>query len=221
MSFTEFSLYISNFSLYILIAGTVCGLLFYKRLDPVCNGLFYYVALMLAVDRSFYLLGAYTGNNHAMVPIYALLELGFFTWFYNYCLLKKQSIPLVVLGLVGVVYICWEFIQDFVLTTQQVKQFQPYGKVVDNFAIIIFALSYLYIKISSFEETHRGHFWLNIIILVFFTFNTIIFLPFNFLVNEETGLKFYFWTINRITLLLFYIYLAVTILKHSLRNSRK
>ncbi|WP_188620695.1 hypothetical protein [Flavobacterium suaedae] len=117
----------------------------------------------------------------------------------------------------AILYIAYEFIYYAFFDTN-VKSFQPYAKVADNFVIILLALSFLQEKIDDFKEQKWDNFRLNIVILVFFTFNTLIFLPINFIVNENSGVKFYFWAGNSILLLLFYSYLIGKIWKNGKQN---
>ncbi|WP_237421185.1 hypothetical protein [Flavobacterium sp. Sd200] len=108
----------------------------------------------------------------------------------------------------------------FVFNTLDVKQFQPYAKVADNFIVILMALSFYYQKINSFNELRWGYFRLNTVILIYFTFNIMVFLPFNFMINESSGIKFYFWTANMVFILLFYGYLVSLIWKNGIKQGK-
>ena len=118
---------------------------------------------------------------------------------------------------ISVLYIIYELIYYTFFNTN-VKSFQPYAKVADNFVIILLSLSFLQEKISDFKERQWNNFSFNIVVLVFFTLNTLIFLPINFLVNEGSGIKFYFWIGNSVLLLLFYSYLIGKIWNNGRKN---
>ena len=171
------------------------------------------MVLMLGIDLASRFLGG-SGNNLIILPLFSLIELAFFVFFYNKYLLNKANKILAGIGVAGALFIVAEILQYFVFNTLNVKQFQPYAKVADNFIVIIMALVFFYQKMNSYSETKWDNFKLNIAILIFFTFNTIIFLPFNFLINESSGVKHYFWIGNLVMLLLFYIYLTSLIWKN-------
>ncbi|MXN91087.1 hypothetical protein GR160_07575 [Flavobacterium sp. Sd200] len=174
---------------------------------------------MLGVDISSRILGR-SGNNLVILPVFSLIELVFFAYFYNKHLLAKPNKVLLGLGIVGSVYIITEMLLYFVFNTLDVKQFQPYAKVADNFIVILMALSFYYQKINSFNELRWGYFRLNTVILIYFTFNIMVFLPFNFMINESSGIKFYFWTANMVFILLFYGYLVSLIWKNGIKQGK-
>lgn len=171
---------------------------------------------MLAVDLFSRLLGYY-GNNLIVLIIYSLIEVIAVTFFYYQFLFKKRHNLLLVLCLLAIIYIVYEIVYYTFFNTS-IKSFQPYAKVVDNFTVILLALIFLQEKIIDFKEQKWDNFRFNIVVLVFFTLNTLIFLPINFLVNESSGIKFYFWAGNSTLLLLFYSYLIGKIWKNGKQN---
>lgn len=211
MGVKEFSILLTDLSRYTDIAGLMVGIYFYKKLSPLHRGLLLYLFLMFFTERlSVYIL-KFIPSNHVVLPIYAFLELAFFTWFYNFRLFSKPKVPLLLLGAAAGLYISWELIFDFILNVRDIRTFQPYCKVVDNFVIIIFSLSYLHKKMSRYDETRFNNFWLNLTVLVFYTFTLVIFLPFNFLVNASSDVIFYFWAFNVVLIILFYSFISVRI----------
>lgn len=198
-----------------LIIGIVVGIVLYNRLDKLHKSITAYLILMLCVDLLSRNIKYVLGNNLIILPLYSLIELGFFVYFYNKYLFTKSNKFLIGVGIAGGIYIIAEIFLYFVFNTLDVKQFQPYCKVIDNFIIIIMALLFFKQKISNFKELGWGNFRLNIVLLIFFTLNTIIFLPFNFLINGNSEVKFYFWMFHSVTIFLFYIFLIVEIWKNS------
>ncbi|MXN91088.1 hypothetical protein GR160_07580 [Flavobacterium sp. Sd200] len=162
---------------------------------------------MLLVELSGRLLGEIYNNNLIVLPLFSLIEMIFFLYFYNKFLFIKPNKLIMVAGILAILFIVGETLQYFVFNTLDTKQYQPYAKVIDNFVIIIMALYFFYQKINNFNETRWGNFRLNTAILIVFTFNSLVFLPFNFLINESSGIRFYFWTGNLLLLVFFYIYL--------------
>lgn len=211
MGIKEFSILLTALSRYADIAGLMVGIYFFKKLSPLYRGLLFYLFLMFFTERLAVYIVKFIPSNHVVLPIYSFLELAFFTWFYNFRVFKKPKALLLLLGIAGGLYISWELVFDFILNVRDVRTFQPYCKVVDNFVIIIFALSYLHKKMSRYDETRFNNFWLNLAVLVFFTFTLVIFLPFNFLVNASSNVIFYFWTFNIVLVTLFYGFIGVRI----------
>ena len=221
MTFSEVSLALASLPRIILIASLITGLFLYKKLDNLHKSILVYLFLMFSVDIVCRIIEKYNHTNIIMLPIFSLVELLYFMHLYNRYLLKKPSKILIGLGSIGIIYICVEFLQYFVFNTLNIKQFQPYSKIVDNFIIIVMALVFYYQKINSFNETKWSNFKLNTAILIYFTINAIVFLPFNFIINENIGVRFYIWTINVIIILLFYSYLTFLVWKNGRRAIAK
>ncbi|KGO86942.1 hypothetical protein Q765_08230 [Flavobacterium rivuli WB 3.3-2 = DSM 21788] len=217
MTFSKFASYLGYVSSIALVIGLVIGFLFYKKLDRLHKRILIYMALMLAVDIACRILQYYKHPNMIVLPIFSFAELLFFVYIYNSYLLKKESKIIIGLGLLALVYIIAEFLQYFVFNTLNLKQFQPYCKITDNFVIIIMALAFYYQKMNSFNETKWNNFRLNTAILIYFTINTIIYIPFNFIINENIGVRFYIWMVNIVIILLFYSYLSILIWKNGRR----
>lgn len=221
MSFIQLAQILSQLAPVVLIGAFFLGCFYRKFIDGLHKSLVIYLSLMLFMELIGRVLEYVLGNNIILLPVFSLTEMLFFIYFYNKYLLSKPSKILIWLGICGVLYIVIEALQYFVLNTLDIKQFQPYAKVVDNFVVIIMALYFFYQKMNNFKETKWGNFKLNIAIFIFFTSNTMIFLPFNFLVNESSGVKFYFWIVNVALLLLFYIYLTSLVYKNGTLNKNR
>ena len=201
----------------ILLISLFIGLFNIKRLDKLHKAILLYLMVMLLIDIISKVLKLY-GNNHIVLLIYSLVELLLITFFYYKYMLINKSKLLLTLSLVGACYIFYEIV-NYIVSETNVKSFQPYSKVVDNFIIILLAFSYFLESINKTKNNHWKYFKLNAVILIFFTLNTIIFLPFNFLINESTGVKFYFWSANILMISIFYIYLTFLIIQNSKRIS--
>lgn len=215
MAFFEFARILAKISPVLLSSGIILTIRYYKKLDVFHKGIFFYLVLMLLVD----FLSRYFGyistksNNLIILIVYSLVEVVAISYFYSKFLLKKMHKLLILACFISVLYIVYELIYYTFFNTS-IKSFQPYAKVADNFVVILLALSFLQEKISDFKERQWNNFSFNIVILAFFTFNTIIFLPINFIVNENSGVKFYFWAGNSVLLLLFYGYLIAKVWKN-------
>ncbi|MEL1245418.1 hypothetical protein AAEO56_14180 [Flavobacterium sp. DGU11] len=213
MKFSDFSTFFSFLSPAVLTAGVIIGWVYKKSLDKIHKSLTFYLLLMLCLDLSARILGK-LGNNFIILLVYSLIDLCFFLYLYNKLLLKKYNKIFLITGVIGIAYIVGEIFYFFILNKLDAKQFQPYSKVVDNFIVVLMALAFYLERISNFKESHWNNFVLNTVLLVFFTITLIVFLPFNFLVNEKTGLKFYFFHINIVMIIALYMYLTYSVWKN-------
>jgi len=210
MSFYEILKLSTLISPLILFIGVGIGIYFYKRLDVIHKSIIYFLFIMLSIDMTGRAIESY-GNNLIVLLVYSLIEMLLFTFFYYKFLFKAQHRLIIILSAFALFYIIWEII---ILKEIEAKQFQSYAKVADNFVIITLALAYFHEKINIYKESKWDNFQLNAVILVFFSINMIFFLPINFLINESSGLKFYFWLGNLIITVLFYAYLTHSIWKN-------
>lgn len=209
MSFSEIVQLMGFMSPAILLVGLCIGFYYFKSLDRIHKAIMWYLLILLIVDITSRIF-AYSGNNLFVLLVYSLIEVVAFVYFYYKYIFKARHRLVLGLSIIGIFYIIWE-IAAFEM---DVKQFQTYSKVVDDFIIITLALSFFHEKINIFKESKWDNFKLNAVILVFFTLNMIFFLPFNFLVNERTGLKFYFWLGNLTITLSFYLFLIYFLWKN-------
>lgn len=212
MTFYEFVKSLNFLSPGISLVGFFIGIYYYRSLDSIHKNISWYLFGMFLVDIASRIMGA-TGNNVIVLLVYSLLEMTFFVYFYFKYFFKAKHRLVIGLYLVAVLYILWEIV---LFEATAIKGLQSYTKVVDDFIIIILTLSFFHEKINIFKESKWDNFRLNAVLLVFFSVNLIFFLPFNFLLFESTGLKFYFWLGILLITLLFYSYLT-----HSIwRNGR-
>jgi hypothetical protein len=213
MTIFDFANLLADCQLIILVGGLLIGIYCYKKNDIVTRYLWGYLILMLGAEVLSYILGfVFKVSNHIVMPIYSLVELVFFYCFYKRFLFKKLPGYLMICFFAALFYILFEIFYNFIYTYVSIKNYQPYAKVADNFFIILMSFGFLYEKMNNYDESKWDYFRLNIMILSFFTLNTIIFLPFNFLVNETTGLKFYFWMANLVLLFTQYGYIIFEII---------
>lgn len=210
MTINEIMELLTILSPLIAIVGFGIGLYYYNCIDNINKSIMFYLLLMLAVDLASRIIGIY-GNNLLILLVYSFLELILFTFFYYKFLFKLKHRIIITLSVIALLYIVWEIL---ILKQIAAMKFQSYAKVVDDFMIIIMALAFFHEKINIFRETKWDYFPLNAVIIVFFSVNLIFFLPINFLINETSGLKHYFWLGNLIITLLFYSYLTHSIWKN-------
>lgn len=218
MDFYDIFKYITFFPTLILTVGIILGINFFTYLDTIHKCIFWYLVVMLIVDIGSWIYGRFISNNNLIILLlYSITEMLLFMWFYYQYLYRARHRLILILGLIAVLYILWEIIN---YDQTNVIQFQSYAKVVDDFVIMMLALTFFHEKINMFKDSKWSHFKLNIVILLFFSVNLIFFLPLNFLINESSMLKFYFWQTILLITIAFYLYLTYSIW-HNARSRKK
>jgi len=216
MTYIEFLMAMTWLSPIILSVGVLVGFLSFRSLNIVTKGITIYLTVMLLVDLTGRIVGELFNNNLFILPLYSLVELVLFVYFYNKYFLNKKYRILFAMNILAMIYIIWDIV-TFSFTSAQT--FQSYAKVFDNFGIILLALTYCYEKLDQPNVAKWKNFRLNIVIAVFFTINLIFFLPYNFIINDNAGIQFYFWFGIAITTIMFYIYLTTLVIQDSRKNS--
>lgn len=197
---------------FVVVVAVLIAVVCIPRTNSFHKYLITYLCLTGGMEIFGYILGyVIKTSNHIIVPLSALVDLCFFSALYRRFLLKQKNLWVTLLSAMGILYILFEIFYNFIYQTVSAKDFQPYAKPVTNSIIVILTLTFLYEKMSSYTESKLANFTFNNTVLVYFTLSTIFFLPFNFLVNESSGIKFYFWSANIALILFFYVYLAVKI----------
>lgn len=208
MTFYDFVKLLALFSPVMLLIGVMIGVYKFKYLDIYHRGITIYFVMLLVIDIASRFL--HTGNNLFILLIYSLLELIIFIYFYYKYVYKRHHILLLVMSFLSITYLIYEI----VIFEFETKKFQTYSKVVDNFTIVMLILTFFHERINLFKDSKWDNFRLNVVLLVFFSINLVFFLPYNFLINESTDLKFYFWLGIVISTVAFYSYLTHSIWKN-------
>jgi hypothetical protein len=201
---------------YVLIGSVVIALASLIKSNSFYRMLAVYLCLMGAIEFTGYFLGyVLKVSNHIIVLLSALADLVFFLCLYKKFLFKRKNTVITIVAFLGILYVLAEIYLNFIYERVSIQEFQPYAKPVSNIIIIVLSLTFLYEKMSSYTDARLGNFAFNNVVLIYFTLNTLIYLPFNFLVNENSGVKFYFWGANIILILLFYVYLTTQICRNT------
>ena len=193
----------------VLLIGIATGTLLYSLLDPIHRVLLVYCVTALLTDLTSRVFGELYNNNLFLIPLFGLAELGLFAVLYYKYLLGSQSKVLLLCLLSGLGFIAFETIAVYALDP---GSFQSYSRVVDPFFIVLLSVLY-FRKLGQEEIIHTELLQLNTVILLFFSLNLIFFLPVNFLINEHSPLKFWFWLANLVLTLCFYSFLIRSIWK--------
>jgi hypothetical protein len=174
-----------------LVLILLISIFFYRKNDGLRKFIIFYLVLMTCTDLVCTYVGRTYGSNQIILPIYCFVELSFFFYLFVKYMFKQPHSFVSIFGCIGLVYIVFEFFYNFIYHQVSTQDYQPYAKVVDNFIIIVFSLTYLLEKISAFSDSRLENFSLNMGLLINFTLSTIFFLPFNFMLNEKSEIKFY------------------------------
>ncbi|TRW27272.1 hypothetical protein FMM05_01135 [Flavobacterium zepuense] len=188
----------------LLFVGIAAGAYRFKSLKKQYRFLLLYLGICFLTDISSRIFGEIYNNNLVFIVIFSLLELLFFTVFYQVCLFKKKDMPSIILTIAATLYISWEV---YILANATPKEFQSYAKVICSFIIIMMSITLFFEKIDS-EQQDNSILKLNSAFVIYFSLNLILFLPINFLINVASMVKYYFWFANFLLTLLFYAFLS-------------
>jgi hypothetical protein len=197
--------YLTLLSPVMLLTGLVSGIRYFRSLSKPHKVVVWYLFLALVTDlmTRFYVFS--NDNNLVFILIFSLLELLLFAVLYFLLFSGKRNPVLLFLVPAGIVYIVWELLsQQFVAT----EQFQSYAKVVDTFLVLTLSVSYFFERLRKTKDEVWRFFRLNAIVLVFFAFHLIFFLPLNFLIREDSNIQFALWLVNLAVTVTFYVFLT-------------
>jgi hypothetical protein len=219
MEVLEIAEYISLATPYILLCCIIIVIIQYNKIQSNFKVLFYYLVLSLMANLVMELFGYYFNNNLILIPLFGLFELALFTVLYTrYMNLGKLGISVLTIGLLGCGYIIYECLT---VNIYDLGEFQSYARAISAFIIVVFSMIYFFDKLSKGTELSDSALKLNTIILVFFSLNLIFLLPMNFLIGKNSyDLKFYFWLAYMSIILLFYIFITISIWKNGKTQGR-
>jgi hypothetical protein len=90
-------------------------------------------------------------------------------------------------------------------------KFYSYSRAIDAILIVVFSIVHFFDQLGEDSKEARLEFMLTAGFLIYFSLNIIFLLPFNFLINWKSELKFYFWFAFSLSILIFYFYLIALI----------
>lgn len=203
--------YITFSTPLVLLIGIFVGLSCFRRLKPGGRLVFYYLAICLLID----LLSRYFGivshlkNNAFLLPIFAFLELLVFSILYYKHIFRSKSKFLLLFIVIMHLIVLLDVASLSKLLYQ--KSIFSFGKVIADVSILFFCMVYYWKlsmgQISIILEYTR----LNAAIFIYYSINLIIFLSLNFLVNNRLSIVTFFWTINIVSAVSFYLFLTYLI----------
>ncbi len=195
----------------ILLLGVILGLVYFSRLERVYRLLLLFLVMSLVIDITSRLVGRFYQNNLILIPIYGLFELLILSRVYiKYLKIVKNSAWYFVIGAL-VVYNIYEIINLF---NVEPKDFNSHSRVFDSLALVVMSIVFYIKQIVDDIPARPGFLFLNTVIFAFHSLNLILYLPINFLINENSDVKFHFWYASLVITLVFYSSIIRMIWKH-------
>lgn len=215
----SFSQLLSLFTMIIplvLVIGIVAGVYYYRFLLLKYRYLLAYLGICLLIDILSRLVGKWLENNLVLLIVFSLLELLFFYLFFRVCYFRRKVLKHTVLVVAAGLYMITEI---FLLNKIAVTAFQSYAKTLSSFLILVMVIDYLFDALRR-----RGNVAESVseqaAFIIYFSINLIFFLPINFLINVSSEMKFYFWCVNLVVTILFYLFLVREIWKNGLKQKQ-
>lgn len=144
-------------------------------------------------------MGEFYGNNLILIPVFGVLELGWFSWIYFSLTGRKICFLIPIPTLICLIY------ELMTVDFNNVENLQSYTRFLSTLSLNILALFYCYLLLkNNWKRFSSPFFLLNASVLVYASFNCFYYLPINLLINWGSQMKFWFWLINIIVTLIFY-----------------
>ena len=198
----------------ILLLGSIIGIYYYKVIQKYYKVIVWYFVVSFIVD----LLHRAVVYSHLMsynlflIPLFGIIELFLFDKIYTKVLLAKKRILGQVIRYIIFLVLLAEF---FYTLTKTPESYYSFGKIAVNLYVIIASILYFH-KIFS-EATflkNETPILFNSGVLSYFTFNLLINVSINFLINEELQIVFAFWVANGFITVVFYAFNTYLIWKN-------
>ncbi len=207
-----------NFSTYLspvfLMLGIGIGIYFFKGIDIVHKVIVIYLASMLSIDMLARVFGEVYGNNLIFIPILGFVELLLFSVFYYFSgLHERGAAKFFLFGIIALSFLfsAWEIYKVYGIP---IEEFESYSKAISTFVVVLLSIGYFIENIRKGKTISGREFLLHSGILMYFSLELILFLPIDFLINDDSGLKYYFWFANLIFTLAFYNFLILSVWKN-------
>jgi hypothetical protein len=187
------------------LMGIFMGIRNYSKLNPPDVLLIVYLIFVLVIDIivRYMVLVLKFENNLFLIPVYALGEFLIIAVLYLIFLLRiKNHIVVIILSGVSALIL---FDLFYLSRLTDTANFQSIAKIIANLSIIVICIFYSWKGILNTGIRSLEFVGINPYIIGYFSINLIIFLSINFLINEALGIVTYFWILNLVVNVLFYI----------------
>lgn len=196
-----------------LALGITIGLYNYSILKTSSKNLFYYLLVSLITDVLSRIVGEIQDNNLVFYIIFSIFDLLFFYFFFQKYLFKKENIKWKIIVAISTLYLTLEL---YFLSEVNPSQFQTYSKSLSSLVILLMTFDYLLIKLKD-KSLNNSIIKFSSVFIIYQGLNLILLLPFNYLINVPSPVKFYFWLFHLIITLIFYGFIIIEIWKNGMR----
>lgn len=210
MTFSYFVELLMWFVPFELLTGIMIGGYFYNSLEAPFKKLTFYLVICFITDISSRIVGEWQGSNLFLYIIFSLFELLFFFFFFQKYFFGKRKRKWRIFVLISTIYM---LIELYLFIHINPGEFQTYSKSLSSFVILVMVFDFLFVKLKEKELTPSLLRYCSVFI-TYWSLSLILFLPFNFLINVQSSVKFYFWLFNLFLTLFFYGFIIQEIWKN-------
>ncbi len=204
-------IYLTYLSPILCIVGVVLGVSRFSQLNQIFRLVIFYLFLSLVTDLFYRYFAIFPTKqfNLFLIPIYGLAELLLFSFLYlRYLIQGKKNGLIVFLGLMAIGILFEIIFAPYIFSA---KEFISFGKPLANLGILVLCFFTFYQWITEKTPKSQSLVSLNGAIFIYYSLNLLLYLFINFLVNENITLVTIFWSINLVSVLLFYSILILFI----------
>lgn len=202
---------ISAISPVVLLIGVIAGIIYFKQLKASYRLVVIYLAICLVTDLFCRFWGYFSDlkYNLFLIPIFGFLELVVFSILYYRYIFRNKSNSLLLFIAAMFLLILSEI--AFASKLFHRETFHSYGKVIADASVVFFCLLYYWKVFKGQIPINSEYNLLNAVVFVYYSVNLFIFLAVNFLVNAKLTFVIFFWAVNLISMVLFYLILIYLI----------
>lgn len=159
-----------------------------------------YLTICLLFDLAGHILGTLYSNNLILIPCFGVLELICFSILYVQ-LTKHRFCYIITIPTI----MCF-FIELINFDYLDALNFQSYIRFLSSFTVVLLSIFYFFMLLKNkWKKYNFPLFLLNSCLLVYSSFSSLYYLPINLLINWSSQAKFWFWMVNMVLTLIFYI----------------
>lgn len=153
---------------------------------------------------TFYFMGEFLGRNYQsnliLIPIFGVVELGWFSFIYRLITANKFYYLIPIPAFICLLY------ELSTINFHLPKQVESYTRFIANLSLFLLALLYCFTLLQKgWKNYNSAFFLLNSTVLLYAAFSCLYYLPLNLLINGSPESIVLFWFLNFIINLLFYI----------------
>lgn len=206
----EFADKLTILSPVFLILGIIGGIIHYLSLKKTFKLVTLYLLVALLTDIISRILSAMDQSNLILLPVFNFLELMIFGAIYLQFFGGSKKY---LLGSIMVVFLVFCVRDIYVLSIEPDNLTNSYSSMFESLGIVFLAFLFFFESIRNYKELKTPVFVLNSVVMVYFVAKLMFYIPISFFINETSDLKFYFWMVHLVMLIVFYFFLAKSLWK--------